>query len=724
MKLSPVTPILGLLSLAVSSASIAQAEIEEIIVRAEFRPLPLMETANSVSVISSDEIADRSANFLTEVFATAPNLNYASGASRGRFFQIRGIGERSQFVDPLNPSVGLLIDGIDYSSLGGAATLFDIDQVEILRGPQGTLFGANALAGMINMHSNSPTQDFEAILTAGVGNVSGNDGSLDSSELGFVLNGGLTDNISGRLAIESNQSDGYVENTYLNRDDTQNIDEQTVRGKLDWQVSERLDMQFNLVKLDIDNGYDSFTLDNSRQTLSDEPGTDALDSIAFSTVANYLISDQLSLEVNLSTAESDSIYSYDEDWTNPDICLDLPCGDLVANPEYWGPYSSFDEYLRDISTDTLDIRLLSSVSAEGISWVAGIYAKSQKEDLVRNYTYDAQFTSRYEAENTALYGELDLPLTNTASLTLGLRSEKFTADYSDNLAQNTDTDETLTGGHISISADLGEQHFAYARIARGYKTGGINVARGAVIPLEYETESLWNYELGLKSMLDSGIHSQIVLFYQDRRNAQVKQSFVSCPAGGGVCSFEDYIDNAAKAHSYGLEAEVYVPLTDRISMSASLGLMQTAFDEYLSYSHINAEQVDIDADDDIDYVIPYDMSGEVLAQSPEYQLSISSDIALLDNLNLWIAYEAKDKFRFSNRHFAESEAYGLINARLVWDAADNIEISFWGRNLTNEDYTTRGFGSFGNDPRDNYATSSYFQFGDPREIGLSVEYRL
>lgn len=725
-RFTRITQIVSSLLLLISSMVTAQVYIEDIIVQAEFRPINLMETPNSISLVTAEDIANRSANFLTEVLGNTPNLNYSSGASRGRFFQIRGIGERSQFVDPLNPGVGLLIDGIDYSTLGGAATLFDINQVEVLRGPQGTLFGANALAGMINIASNDPTADREAILTAGIGSISGNDGTADSSNLGLVFSGPIADSVNARLAIQNNKSDGFVENVYLDRDDTQNIDELTVRGKLDWQVSETLEIGFTAVKLDINNGYDSFTLDNLRETGSDEPGTDALDSFALASNASLELSDELDLEVMLSTAQSDSEYSYDEDWTNIGLC-----GDATPDDCYW--YSSFDEYLRDIDTNTIDLRLISDVPPNGLGWVMGLYGKSQQADLTRNYKYTDPFTpestssfsSEYESKNTAVYGEVTLPTATTATqIRLGLRAESFSSDYSDNLAQITDTDENLLGGHITYEAKILNKYFSYIRIARGYKTGGVNVASGAVVPLEYETESLWNYELGLKSALDSGINSQLSFFYQDRDDAQVKQSFVTCPVDGGRCDFDDFVDNAARAHSFGMEAEIFWPVSDRLNLSGSLGLMKTEFDNYLSFSHINAENIDLDNDGDTDSVNPYDMSGEPLAQSPEYQLSLNADVVLTQNLNLWLSIDSKDEFRFSNRHFAKADAYTLLNARLVWNARDDIEISLWGRNLTNEDYTTRGFGSFGNDPRDGYAQSDYFQFGEPREVGLSVEYRL
>ena len=709
----------GLVFFALSPNLFAQTDIEEIIVRGEFRDNSLLETANSIAVITSEEIANRNANALAEVLATAANVNFSSGASRGRFFQIRGIGERSQFVDPLNPGVGLLIDGIDFSTLGGAATLFDVDQVEVLRGPQGTLFGTNALAGMINVQTNDATEDFDVKIKAGAGNVSGNRGALDSSELGLVLNGALASNLNGRLAVQQVKSDGFVENTFLNRDDTQNIDEQTVRGKLAWQASDDLDIDFNLVLLDIDNGYDSFNLDNLRETITDEPGTDALNTTAFSVQADYRLANDLNLEVLLSNASSDSEYSFDEDWTNPGICAGQPCAGFE--------YTSFDEYLRDIRTSTLDVRLLSANPSDQSNWVVGLYLRDERTELERNNTFLPEtFISDYQQRNVALYGEYDFPLSQSLVLSTGLRFENFDADYRDNLNQDTDTDEPLFGGHISLESKINDNYFAYARIARGYKSGGVNVAQGEGIPLEYDTETLLNYELGIKGSPIENLSGQLNFFYQDRNDAQVRQSLVTCPDGGGACSFDDFIDNAAEASGYGLEADIIWSVSQKLSLSANLGLLQTQFDDYLSFSHVNAVPAETDVNGMvIQEAMAFDLSGEELAQSPEYQLTLSANIALTDAIDIWVAYEAKDDFRFSNRHFVESESYELINARVNWTISDNTKLSFWGRNLTNEDTTTRGFGSFPNDPRDLFTTfGPYVQFGEPREVGVTLEYDL
>ena len=194
--------------------------------------------------------------------AVSPNVNFASGSQRARYYQIRGIGERSQFQEPINPSVGVIIDDVDFTGIGSVASLFDVQQAEIFRGPQGTRFGANAIAGMMNITTNEPTEDFEGALQLGVGNY----GSYD---LGVALSGPASDSVNYRFAVNQLTSDGFIENVHLQRDDTNNRDELTIRGKLAIEASEDLTIDLAGFYFDFDNGYDAFSLDNSRETLSD-----------------------------------------------------------------------------------------------------------------------------------------------------------------------------------------------------------------------------------------------------------------------------------------------------------------------------------------------------------------------------------------------------------------------------------------------------------------------
>ena len=198
--------------------------IDEIVVTAEFNQDNPFNLPLSVSVLDSDDINQRNASHLEDLLFMTPNVNYSTGASRGKFYQIRGIGERSEFTDPVNYSVGVIIDGIDFTGIALGASTFDIKQVEILRGPQGTLYGANALAGLVNMVSNNPTNVFYSQIEGLVSEYGGRN-------ISALISGTSQSKIGYRVGIKNSKSDGYVKNVYLNKDDTNNLDETIAKAK-------------------------------------------------------------------------------------------------------------------------------------------------------------------------------------------------------------------------------------------------------------------------------------------------------------------------------------------------------------------------------------------------------------------------------------------------------------------------------------------------------------
>src|ERR1700683_3166023 len=145
---------------AAAKASDTDDKLDEIVVTATLRSVSLEDLPGSVSVLGPETLRDAGQQHVEDVLALVPNLNWAGDTSRPRYFQIRGIGELLQYQGAPNPSVGFLIDDIDFSGLGTAATLFDVDHIEVLHGPQGTLYGANALAGLIYMQSAAPADTF------------------------------------------------------------------------------------------------------------------------------------------------------------------------------------------------------------------------------------------------------------------------------------------------------------------------------------------------------------------------------------------------------------------------------------------------------------------------------------------------------------------------------------------------------------------------------------
>ena len=238
---------------AISAEVVTDAVVlDAVTVSADFRSSELQTIPASISVVSQEVIEQRSASHIEEVLAVIPNVNYAAGASRGKYFQIRGIGERSQFVAPLNPSVGTFVDGVDFTGFGGAATLIDVEQVEVLRGSQGTSFGANSLAGVINVKAVEPSTESKGYFKMHAETYNGY--GLEAAH-----GGAISESVLYRAAIGKKVSDGYIENTYLDKQDTNNIDELTSRLKLRWLASEDLTLDFSALYLDIENGYDAFS---------------------------------------------------------------------------------------------------------------------------------------------------------------------------------------------------------------------------------------------------------------------------------------------------------------------------------------------------------------------------------------------------------------------------------------------------------------------------------
>jgi outer membrane receptor protein involved in Fe transport len=704
MKIRFTTSLLAV-ALSLSVSSFATEPLEQIIVTAELLESDALRLPNSVTVISNALIEERNAQHLEDLLGLAPNVNFASGASRGRFIQIRGIGERSEFQAPIINSVGLLVDGIDLTGIATAASTLDVKQVEVLRGPQGTLYGANALAGLINIVSNKPSDQFYARVTAGVEDFGGR-------EISGVVSGPTSDDSGYRLAVKRYQSDGFTQATFLGRDDTNNIDETTARARYSAKVNDALSLDFTLFVADIDNGYDAFSLSNTRETDSDQPGFDRQETTAAAIKASYQLSTSLSLEASLSLANSELEYAYDEDWSNLFICENTSCDtDLLGFDLF---YSSFDQYSRNNDNTTIDLRLVSNAS-DLVSWVAGVYYRDQDTNLERVYTFASDFNSDLNTTNAAIYGQADFALNDRWSVTTGLRLERRDVNYSDITGASAAPNESLWGGRIALEYEADSGAFYYGLVSRGYKPGGFNLEGSLSLEeREYDTETMLNYELGIKqTYLDGSLRLQASMFYQDRDEVQVNQSIVRSLASdiiGGVCpcGFTDFTENAASGTNKGLEVEVDWAASDRATMFVKIGLLDTEFDQFLSFDHIQADRAN---------GIPFDLNGRDQAQAPSYTAVSGGSYSFTHSLSLSGSIEAKDDFLFSNSHESRSDAYELINLELAYQA-ENWRLAVYAKNLSDELVKTRGFGTFGNDPREFYAVDEYNQFGAPRVVGV------
>jgi len=697
LRLSLITAALLPLLGAPIAANADDSDLERIVVTGDFQRESIQTLSASASLFSEDEINQRGASYLDEMLGSAANVNFASGASRGRYIQIRGVGLRSQFVDPINPSVGLVIDGINYSGLGGSSLLFDIDQVEIYRGPQGTRFGADGMAGMIQMGSAKATSDPSLKLQVGAG-------TYNTREAGIAASTGLTDDTSARVSYFRRKSDGYVDNLYLN-DETQNQDEQVARFKINSQLTKHLNTELNLHYIDINNGYDAFTLDNSRNSVADEPGQDTQESYAVGINNTYTGFDLFDVNLNLSAIDTELLYSFDEDWG----CNDSSEPQLCAAGLHPDGYSSTDLYSRDRDDQSVDLQFNSKTG----NWVAGIYYQNRDVDLERQYTWLASpFSSTYETSNVAVYGQVATPIGPKTTLITGLRVEQYQGDYTDSNGFIQDTDDVMVGGKIALEYQVIDRTMIYTSITRGYKAGGINSEALAKAKDEglnlsadffqqhtsFDPEYLWSGEFGVKgSSLDDKFTLRLAAFYMHRDDIQLKAWQVEGQ------QFTGYVDNASSGSNYGLEVEGSYQLTDNLFLTGSAGYLNTEIDDFVTQSGLNQD-------------------GREQAQSPKYQYAFTARYNFTNAFYGMVGIEGKDDYYFSDSHNSQAPSSNLVNLSFGYEA-DMWAVRAWARNVFDETLPTRGF-EFGNDPQDGYQTHTYTQLGEPRVAGVTFTLNL
>ena len=667
--------------------------IEEIVVTADFRGRAA-ELPVSVTVLDQDTIEQAAIQHFEELIYSIPNLNWSGDGNRARYLQIRGVGELEQYEGAPNPSVGFLIDDIDFSGIGGVATLFDMERIEVLRGPQGSRYGANALAGLVYAQSADPTDDWSSTLQLSAGG----DNLLAG---GLAFGGPIGDTLRFRLSAHRHESDGFRNNPFLGRSDTNGRQETTLRGKLHWEAGE--DWSFRLAGLyvDVDDGYDAFALDNSLTVLSDRPGQDAQESLGASFRASFAGWSWGELSSISSYASSDIDFSFDADWGNTDS---------------WAPftYDYTSASLRERETISQEFRLASPADRNNsdIEWLFGLYAQNTDESLATDNqgiyddpvvfffsdSLDVQLQSRFEALNLAAFSQLGIPVGDAGELTLGLRVENRSSDYSDSDGLAVEPDETMVGGEIAYAHTVSDSLRAYVSASRGYKAGGFNLGLVPDGRREFGDEVLWSIEAGLKSRwLDGALAMNAAVFYNRRDDQQVRTSQQLNP--NDPASFVFFTDNAAEGETYGLEADLSWTVSESLRVFATLGLLDASFDSFVTPD--------------------VDLSGRDQAHAPGYSLALGASYRSANGMFARIDMAARDDFYFDVSHDQQSDAYELVNARLGYEA-DRWTVQLWARNLFDETYAVRGF-FFGNEPPE-FPATLYIRQGDPRQVGVTFDW--
>ncbi len=682
--------VLGAFSLFFSCAAVAdQTTFDEVVVTAELRDRGLDTLPMSATVLDADTLSAAGVTHFQDVIGLVPNLNWSAGTSRPRFFQIRGIGELEQWQGAPNPSVGFLIDGVDFSGVGMPATLSDVERIEVLRGPQGTAYGANALAGLIAINTRAPQREHELKADLKLGDY-GTRGA--TGVIGGPIGEGET---AWRLAAGNYRSDGFRRDTFLDRDDTNGYDETSARLRLRAQPFDDLRADFVAMWVDLDNGYDAFAIDNSRTTLSDQPGEDAQIARAFAMRLDYTGAGTFDVVSRTTMGTSRSVYSFDGDW---------------GNDESWGsfaPYTYFQRFDRERRTLSQDLRLVSRDSVDagaGFAWLAGVYALRTDEDVAQLDTWEDSFgpgeahmASEYRATNLAAYGELEWRVGEATVVSAGVRGERRGADYEDTNGAEFSPDETMFGGSLSVRHALA-LGTVYTRLARGYKAGGFNI--GADVPAEartFDTETLDSFELGWRGAnANATVATDVALFYMLRKDQQVPTGEQLVP--GDPLSFVLYTDNAARGENYGVEASLRWQLTQQWLLDLRAAMLET---KYIDYQY---------GDRDLD--------GREQAHAPRYMF----DFGVEYRARGWfgrVDFAGVDDFYFDASHDERAPARVLTHLKAGY-SKNHWRAEIWVRNLFDRYYSQRGF-QFGLEPPD-YPATRYTQAGDPRHVGVTVAY--
>ena len=673
--------------------------LDEVVVTASLRPTSVAQLPQSVTVLDAETLREAGVQHFEDVLGMIPDLNWAAGTSRPRFFQLRGIGEVEQYQGAPNPSVGFLIDDIDFSGVGMPATLFDVQQIQVLRGPQGTSYGANALAGLISVRTADPGTEFELHGEAG-------GGTYDTRSAGIAIGDGMAGGDAGwRLVAQQYLSDGFRHDAYYDMNTTNGYDEGTLRGKLHWQINDALQADLALMHVNINNGYDAWSIYNTFTTYSNQPGRDEQRSNGIALRISDRIEGLGELRSISSSAGSAILYSFDGDWGNDTL---------------WGQYAPYDYFQSDNRyrhTFAEDLRLIGDDSRAlfgVLRWLAGVYALRLTETDRLVYQYDdvydgagsSELDSRYGATNVALYGSLDADLGPRSKLSVGLRVERRSADYQDSSDVATPFPQEINdmvGGNLSWMLDTGQGEHFYTTLARGYKGGGFNI--GSQILSEqrgFAPETLWSLESGIKyARAGDPLQLQTDIFYMRREHMQVYLS--EQLQQNNPLAYVFFTQNAADGENFGLESEGSYRLSEHWQLSGSAALLHT---RYLGVSGV-FESLGID--------------GRAQPFAPNYEASLALEYTTQSGLFARLDSHAIGSFYYYTSDAQASGSYHLENLRVGY-RHDSWTASIWLRNLFNERYAQNGF-YFGLIPP-NYPNQAFLQLGDPRQVGLTISYDL
>lgn len=670
-----------LLAAAVSLAvqpTFAQ-ELERITVKAQYKAEDLQSVPIAITALSEEDIELRNMSSALDINETVPNINIAknTGASSGMKVFLRGIGEDESRVGA-DPAIGIYIDGVYIGRQTGALLdLAGIESIEVLRGPQGTLYGRNSNGGAIRVTTQQPSLSEEVTLKLTAGNYALAGGYLK-------VNKALSDKVAAQVSLFSEDQEGFI----TNKDNGQKL------GDIDKQGA-RLAVKYFGDVWDLLFSAD-FTADNSDPGYASKVIDDDGDIFTI-TQAEFPTSGVINGDTLLGEFENHT-YQSGASMTAHRSFGDIQFDSITAFRTLENRLSNIVSlpYLQKLSSDQRSQEIRLSQDLESSEWVAGLFLFNESIDQYSEFVFgSAQIY--IEANSAALFGQYTYHATDALHLTGGLRytweEKEFTglttSDYWNSLGRANAGVQDKSWSNLSwkgvVAYDVSEDVMTYASVTTGFKSGGWSVDSFLAV----DEESVVTYELGVKSDLSKALRLNVNAFFNDYTDLQVN----------GSTSLGFTRINAGDVETYGVEATLTYQVTEDLLFDAYVGTLEAEYktltDEALAL---------ITTEHDLKQAPPLSYGANL-----SYFKSVGNGNVVA---NLQYAYTDKQANDLGNNPLIYREATNIVNARLgyQWGSEIEYDIALWAKNALDEEYAAAGV-----------AGNSTVYPGDPRTFGIDFK---
>ena len=717
MKLSAknsFSPLMTTLSLAISAVTFSTATaaqdrvLEEVIVTAQKRAESSQDIPLAVTAISSDTLENLGITKTQDLVKLTPSLSVGGGFSNSKqntSFNLRGVGT-SAFSVGVEQSVAVVLDDVSTVQAGQAlSNLIDIERIEVLRGPQSTLFGKSASAGLLNIVTKAPSDEFE-------GTVELTATDDDEQRVQGSVSGPISNTMAYRLTGYWNDRDGYIDNL-TDGDEINDEETKGLRGKFQWDINENLDALLigywseaestccGLTWRELDPDARVFGIVPEDPAVGINPDDDNLDIRADNPPDDETDNSGGSVRFNLALGEFTltSISAYDN-WDYTDSG-EVDNSDVDVQGAFTGGLSSGGIYSEsETETDyfSQEFRLVSP-SYEHFDYLLGLFyadADTDRSFLRIGIPLTSNWKGNVGTESIAVFGQGTWRFSEATSLTAGLRwnDEEITADYKDLLVIPTDNisgkdSDTEVIGNISLQHFFTDDVMLYARYAQGYKGQAFDLTatfneEKAQSPVEPETSD--SYEIGIKSKLwDQRLQLNATAFYTEYDDFQAQSTRLN-PDGSLLTT----LNNVGELETKGVELEGVALIGNNLTLSlgaAYIDAVIKSFDDAQCFSGQTEAQGCVDAKQDIS-------NGE-LPNSPDWKWNIAADYHLeLDSmpfygfLNLTYVWQDEVGFDLLQNPLTEHDSYGVGDFNFgINDKDDRYRVTAFVNNFTDENFS-------------------------------------